>query len=293
MTSPDFVQALWKSYCDPQAFGGDLASRSIQEMLTHDNYSFRHAEFSTVDAEDTVYQMCRLLQRQGSDFVPVADPDEGNLVSVLGYLDIINLLDTAARQFPELFTASIGEANIGTYRVVTAPDSANLVDVLKALEERKISSIPIVNNDSQVIGLYYKSDVSFITKSQDPDAILSNLATLLVGQVMKSQVQRRVGLNSYIGSSGNNDSGNSNNGNNGASSGSVAMSIDTPDDSYNNNIGAIPFCTCELGDTIKEVLAGMMAYRVSRVVIVDNMQRCLGILSIKDIVLFYLEPSSH
>ena len=284
MTSPDFVQALWKSYLDPQAFGGDLASRSIQEMITHDTYSFRHSEFTTVDAEDTVYQMCRVLQRQGSDFVPVADPDDGNLVSVLGYLDIINLLDTAARQFPELFTATIGEANIGTYRVVTAPDSANLADVLKALEDRMISSIPIVNNDSQVIGLYYKSDVSFITKSQDPDAILSNLATLLVGQVMRSQVQRRVGSNNYNGNLGGNGSGNN-------GSGGVAMAVDAPDDSH--HVGAIPYCTCELRDSVKDVLSSMMTYRVSRVVIVDNMQRCLGILSIKDIVLFYLEPSTQ
>ena len=36
--------------------------------------------------------------RHEADYVPIVDPDEGNLVSILGYLDVVHLLDQAAKQ---------------------------------------------------------------------------------------------------------------------------------------------------------------------------------------------------
>jgi len=278
------VEALWQHHRDSSL--ADLNTKSISDILSSSKvFKLRHSDFQPVDAEDSVYKMCRLLQRQGADYVPIIDPDEGNLVAVLGYLDVVNLLDTAARQFPHLFVTTIEEARVGTYRVITAPHTALLSDVLRVLDERHISSIPITNDASKVVGLYYKSDVSFITKSPTPDAILLNLATLKVGEVMQNQIPKPTNPRSPVGLSvgGDSDTPDISPQSLASSSSATAAAADP-----SGGGGGPTFCTCQIYDTIKDVLACMMANRSSRVVIVDDDFRCLGIVSIRDIVMYYI-----
>lgn len=116
MTMTDFISAL-RAYRRNGIPVSELSNSLIADMLENTNFKFRHDTFETVDAEETVYQMCRLLQRQGTDFVPVVDPDEGNLVAILGYLDIVNLLYTASLQFTHLFETTVEESKVGTYQV--------------------------------------------------------------------------------------------------------------------------------------------------------------------------------
>ena len=47
-------------------------------------------------------------------------------------------------------------------------------------------------------------------------------------------------------------------------------------------------CMCTAQSTLKEVLCLMMNAAVSRVVCTDDQGRCLGIVSIKDIVWYYI-----
>jgi hypothetical protein len=50
-----------------------------------------------------------VVRRHEADYVPIVDPDEGNLVAILGYLDVVHLLDQAAKQvrFRALFASPI------------------------------------------------------------------------------------------------------------------------------------------------------------------------------------------
>ena len=131
-------------------------------------------------------------------------------------------------------------------KVITAPKNALLSDVLNVLDEKSISSIPITDEENKVIGLCYKSDVTFITKASDPDSVMNNLSSLLVGDIVSiQQQQQRSG---------------------------EALST-----------SQASLCKCRMGDSIKSLLTTMMTARVSRVVLVDDMDRCLGIISIKDI----------
>ena len=43
-----------------------------------------------------LYFITSFLHRLEADYVPVIDPDDGNLVSILGYLDVVHLLDQGA-----------------------------------------------------------------------------------------------------------------------------------------------------------------------------------------------------
>jgi predicted transcriptional regulator len=46
---------------------------------------------------------------------------------------------------------------------------------------------------------------------------------------------------------------------------------------------------CKLTDTINTVLTNMMMARSTRVVVVDDLQKCIGVISVRDIVQHYLK----
>jgi hypothetical protein len=61
----------------------------------------------------------------------------GNIVSLLGYLDILHLLDEAAKQDSIILSQSI-ENILGYCDVTTAPASAKLNDIIHLLNERNM-----------------------------------------------------------------------------------------------------------------------------------------------------------
>lgn len=99
MTMSDFIQAL-RIYKNKGIAVAELANRTAMDMLQSPIAPLRYQDFESIDAEDSVYQLCHMLHTRGKDFVPIVDPDDGNLVAILGYLDLVNLLNTAAKVIP-------------------------------------------------------------------------------------------------------------------------------------------------------------------------------------------------
>jgi CBS domain-containing protein len=251
MTIGDYIRALL--VCHTQNISMlDLSTRSIADMLCSPLVTYQHNDFHALDADDSVQQLCLQLTRLSADYVPIVDPDAGSLVSVLGHLDVVHLLDQAAKQHPNLFFETLEQMRIGTYgdRVVTAPYTAMLPEVIATLAQHNLSGIPIVDHDHRVVGLYHKTDVTFITKAADPDAVLTNLAAFSVSDVLQIQQQQAMA---------------------GEDRGSAQVLI-----------------TCLISDRIDVVLAAMMNARTTRIVCIDGVGRCLGIISVKDIVHYYL-----
>jgi len=250
MTISDYIHALriWRAQGLPST---ELTSKTISEMMVASGLVFRHAGFQSIDAEDTVLQMCILLLQTDNDYVPVVDSENGNLVSILGFLDIVHLLNQASQQFPNLFAQTLQEANIGTFHnIITAPKSAKLCDVLDVLEQKNMSGLPVVDESNKVVGFYHRSDVSFIIKATDTDVVLSNLANF---KVEESLILREQLL----------------------SSGEIMSSFQ----------GLV---VVRLDDTLGTVLQSMLRARSSRVVVVNDTLHCVGLISIKDIIKHYL-----
>lgn len=250
MTLSDYIHALrvWRMQNIPTS---ELTSKTIAEMMHSAGVLFRHAEFLAVDAEDSVHQMCLMLLRTENDYVPVVDADNGNLVSILGFLDVVQLLTQAAAQYPNLFSRSVRDANIGTFQnIVTAPKSARLWEVLDVLEQKNLSGVPVVDEQNKVVGFYHRSDVSFIIKATDTDMVLNNLANF---KVEESMVLREQLLQS----------------------GEIMSSFQG-------------LATVKMHDNLSTVLLAMLRGRTSRVVVINESQVCTGIVSIRDIIRYYL-----
>jgi CBS domain-containing protein len=258
----------------------DVVNKSIRDVLHTAVGSFSHSTFQTVDAEDTVYEMCKSLQQFGNDFVPIIDSsaDDGSLVATLGYCDIVNLMFQAAAQHPHLFQERIeslkcraqlssalkssprssfsGTSPSKASRAneslplpsITVPQTMLLGDVLNLMYDKELSGVPVVDDNGRVIGIYHKEDLSFIS-SATPDAvdmIINGSLSIQVGEIVKHQT----------------------------------------DDS-----STVPhkLCTCTGRDTIKEVLDTMMSRRVTRVVCIDDDGRCSSMISIADIVWYFFD----
>jgi hypothetical protein len=50
--------------------------------------------------------------------------------------------------------------------------------------------MPVIDDGGKVIGLFHKADVTFVTKSSDPDSVLTNLTELFVGDAIQMQQQQ-------------------------------------------------------------------------------------------------------
>jgi hypothetical protein len=56
----------------------DISAISIADIMSYPNFKFRNPDFQAIDAEDSVFQLYMMLNRLGTDYVPIVDSDEGN-----------------------------------------------------------------------------------------------------------------------------------------------------------------------------------------------------------------------
>jgi len=229
----------------------ELSTKTLVDMLASTDYSFQQPEFRPVDAEDTVHQLCSTLHNSEADYAAIVDPESGNLVGILGYLDVVHLLSQAAREFPSLFSETVEQAGIGRFRdIVTATLTTPLHEVLAALDTHNIAGIPIVDAAGRVINFYHKTDVTFIMKASEPDEVLVNLANLNISDLltMRDQLEQ---------------------------AGDIIVS-------------AHSLTTCTPQDRLSAVLTTLMAGRSTKTVCVHpTTGACLGIVSIKDLIGYY------
>ena len=268
----DTVRACIRNRINPS----DVIHKPIRDVLYSAVGCFSHFVFQTVDAEDTLYEMCKSLQQLGTDYSPIVDStlDDGRLVATLGYIDIVHMMHTAASQYPHLFQervemiknrAQLTPGGLNMYANstppptrrktevvplsnVTVPQSTLLGEVLNIMYNHALSGIPVVDDLSRVVGIYHKEDLSFITAAapEVQEQIIHNSMNMPIGEVVRHQL----------------DEGSS-----------------------------VPhrLCTCTSRDTIKEVLDTMLARRVTRVVCIDDTGRCSSVISIADIVWYYFD----
>lgn len=278
MTMYDYIYAL--QLCRQHGIPNtELARKTIHDMIALPVAAFKHSDPTQtlyVDAEDSVFQLCMLLDRSNTDFAYVVNPDDGNIVSILGYLDIINFLHVASKQQPQLFGFTVQQ--ILTQRsasgpaaaeavTLSAPVSTKLADVLRVMEERGLNSIPIVDDTRRtVLGMYYKSDATFIVRATDPEMVSAYLSNLSMGDFLVMQQQQQQSSHAQA-------------------PGSAEASISPR---------TYSLVKCLPQETLSNVIDLLIMNRVTSVACVNELDMFLGVLTIKDILRFYLHdtPSS-
>lgn len=119
----------------------------------------------TVSDSDSLEAVLTMCERRLFDFrtFPVIN-NQGKFVGVLGGDDF---------KYPDSLSISVGDAMTPADRVTSAPINTDLKSAYLAMQSDKINTLPLINDDGSVGGLYLFSDVSRIFR----DAVQYNVDT--------------------------------------------------------------------------------------------------------------------
>ncbi|CAM9393562.1 unnamed protein product [Ectocarpus sp. 12 AP-2014] len=244
MTVTDFIDIL-RHYRGSGVAVEQLASKSIKEVLSEpEGQRLAQADFVHVDAEVSLLQAASLFQNRRVKFLPIVVPGSATVLALISHVEILEFLVTTFREQQRLFDDPIAELRIGIFSdsVVTVQEHACLSEVLDLLELHRIGAVPIVDADGRVVGIYSRSDITFLATAANPGGVLENL-------------DRK--LSDILGQPGN--------------------------EGLRDRL-----ITCSPQDTLQTVFEKFADFRFKRIVVVDEEARCKGIISVSDLLAYFL-----
>ena len=207
MTITDFVDVL-RYYHDAHGKSGAaievVASRSIAQVLADpgSGLRFKHATPSTdppvaalreygnlvaSHADTTLLEACDKMRRYRRRFLPVVAPEGCSVLAVATHVDVLDFFVSNFRDERRLFDQPVAELGIGTFaNLATVTRETPLKDVLRLLEERDISSVPVVDANGRVTALYGRGDITFLATATDAESVVANLSTV-VGDILRQR----------------------------------------------------------------------------------------------------------
>ncbi|GFU22569.1 5'-AMP-activated protein kinase subunit gamma-2 [Trichonephila clavipes] len=94
--------------------------------------------------------------------LPVIDPVTGNVLYVITHKRILKFLFLYYHELPHpsYMNNTLGELKIGTYdKIATAKTSTPVISALNEFIERRVSALPVVDENGKVVDIYAKFDV--------------------------------------------------------------------------------------------------------------------------------------
>jgi 5'-AMP-activated protein kinase regulatory gamma subunit len=199
LTVTDFIDVL-RYYRETGSDVLTLASRSIADVLADEGIlstvlkknpprryasskevsagADQHSSFLSVDADASLDRACLLLHDQTMDFLPVMLPSDMRVLATITYTCVLEHLVSNFREQRRLFDDTIYDLGIGTYGedVVVAYIHQSLHEVLHTMHLHGLSAVPVIDeNTKKIMGVYSRSDITFLTKASDAEDAVSNL----------------------------------------------------------------------------------------------------------------------
>jgi 5'-AMP-activated protein kinase regulatory gamma subunit len=84
---------------------------------------------------------------------------------------------THFREQRRLFDDSIYDLKIGTYheKLVKVAPQQSLAEALALMHSHNLSALPVVDANDKILGVYSRSDITFLTKASDAEDAVANL----------------------------------------------------------------------------------------------------------------------
>ena len=123
-------------------------------------------------------QACEQLLGSGQDFLPIVYVEDMRVLACITYTNILEHLVTHFREQRRLFDDSVADLGIGTYgdQVLSVTPQQTLTDALQLMHTSGLSALPVVDPITRkVIGIYSRSDITFLTKATDAEDAVRNL----------------------------------------------------------------------------------------------------------------------
>uniref|UniRef100_A0A672GNK5 Protein kinase, AMP-activated, gamma 3a non-catalytic subunit n=1 Tax=Salarias fasciatus TaxID=181472 RepID=A0A672GNK5_SALFA len=148
LTITDFINILHCYYKSPMV--------QMYELESHKIETWRGESLpSPASLFDAIYSLLRHKIHR----LPVIDPESGNVLHILTHKRILKFLHIFIRQ-PAFVRRQIQELGIGTFRdIATVQQTASVYDALSIFVERRVSALPVVDQQGKVVALYSRFDV--------------------------------------------------------------------------------------------------------------------------------------
>nr|XP_057938355.1 5'-AMP-activated protein kinase subunit gamma-3b isoform X1 [Doryrhamphus excisus]XP_057938356.1 5'-AMP-activated protein kinase subunit gamma-3b isoform X1 [Doryrhamphus excisus]XP_057938357.1 5'-AMP-activated protein kinase subunit gamma-3b isoform X1 [Doryrhamphus excisus]XP_057938358.1 5'-AMP-activated protein kinase subunit gamma-3b isoform X1 [Doryrhamphus excisus]XP_057938359.1 5'-AMP-activated protein kinase subunit gamma-3b isoform X1 [Doryrhamphus excisus] len=161
LTITDFINILHRYYKSPLV--------QIYELEEHKIETWReiYLQYSTdrlisIAPGASLFDAIYSLLKNKIHRLPVIDPASGNVLHILTHKRILKFLHIFGSMIPKpwFLQKQIRELAIGTFKeIATVQESASVYDALSIFVERRVSALPVVNEQGKVVALYSRFDV--------------------------------------------------------------------------------------------------------------------------------------
>ncbi|XP_053471124.1 5'-AMP-activated protein kinase subunit gamma-1 isoform X3 [Ictalurus furcatus] len=161
LTITDFINILHRYYKSPLVQIYELEDHKIQTW--RDVYlQYYSQSLISITPEASLFDAVYSLLKHKIHRLPVIDPESGNVLHILTHKRILKFLYIfrATIPTPRFLQRKIEEAGVGTFRdIATIQQTATVYDALSIFAERRVSALPVVDENGKVVALYSRFDV--------------------------------------------------------------------------------------------------------------------------------------
>ncbi|XP_066303001.1 5'-AMP-activated protein kinase subunit gamma-1-like isoform X4 [Branchiostoma lanceolatum] len=159
LTITDFINVLQKYYKSPLVQMDELEEHKIatwREVL-----GLTNRPLVSIDPDETLFEGIKRLIGCKIHRLPVLDETTGNAIYVLTHKRILKFLWLYLKDIPkpDYMNNTLEELGIGTYsNIATAPADIPLIQALHIFVQRRVSALPVVDDNGKVVDIYAKFD---------------------------------------------------------------------------------------------------------------------------------------
>lgn len=128
-------------------------------------YLSRRNPFHPVKEQDSLLNVCEILAK-GVHRVPVVDA-EGKVVNIVSQSTIIQFINSHIKEanVKSELGKTINELHLGSKPVVSVHKDASAIETFRLMDNKKLSSLAVVDNDGRFIGNTSASDLKLFIKT--------------------------------------------------------------------------------------------------------------------------------
>ncbi|XP_030641989.1 5'-AMP-activated protein kinase subunit gamma-3b [Chanos chanos] len=161
LTITDFINILHRYYKSPMVQIYELEEHKIETWRqVYLQYSIN--SLISIAPDSSLFDAIYSLLKNKIHRLPVIDPESGNVLYILTHKRILKFLHIFGSMVPKprFLQKRIEESDIGTFQeIATIHETATVFDALTTFVERRVSALPVVNDEGKVVALYSRFDV--------------------------------------------------------------------------------------------------------------------------------------
>ncbi|XP_042619353.1 5'-AMP-activated protein kinase subunit gamma-1 isoform X4 [Cyprinus carpio] len=161
LTITDFINILHRYYRSPMVQIYELEEHKIETWReVYLQYSIN--SLISITPDSSLFEAIYFLLKNKIHRLPIIDPESGNVLHILTHKRILKFSHIFGSMIPKppFLQKRIEEVKIGTFKsIATVRETETVYDALSVFVERRVSALPVVNEQGKVVALYSRFDV--------------------------------------------------------------------------------------------------------------------------------------